>query len=207
MKFFSFASAVVALIASLVLNAGLFSFLPLMGYWNSHRGMGLSSKISNAHLVSMTILQKKKEKPKSEETKKSQQKKSVEPGKSISRQRFVMDLGPGGGSASGVGASVSQGDLQQVSYAEGETDEDAKPISQAVPKKPKQAEAAGNSGLVRCIITIGEDGRVVDTQFLEVPGNFGYEDAVREALREWRYKPAIMGGIPVRQRMEQPFKF
>jgi TonB family protein len=60
---------------------------------------------------------------------------------------------------------------------------------------------------VRCLLTIGEDGRVADVQFLEVPGNFGFEDAVREAVKEWRYKPAMVSGVAVRQRIEQPFKF
>jgi protein TonB len=207
MRLGALVAVVVALTGSLVLNAGLFSFLPLMGYWNSHRGQGLSGKGRETHLVAMTVLQKKKEKPKPQESKKSLERKAVEPGKSVSRQRFVMDLGPGGGSDAGSGAAVAQGDLQQASYEEGETDEDAKALSQSPPKKPKKAETAGAGGLVRCVLTVGEDGRVVDIRFLEVPGNYGYEDAVREAVRDWRYKPAMVGGVPVRQRIEQPFKF
>ncbi len=199
--------SILAITGSLALNAGLFSFLPLMGYWNAHRGLTSSGKNRDLHLIAMTMVQKKKEKPKPLESKKSLEKKTVEPGKSISRQRFVMDLGPGGGSGNGAGAGVAQGDLQQVSYEEGETDEDAKALSQTVPKKPKKAEAAGAGGLVRCILTIGVDGRVSDIRFLEVPGNFGYEDAIRDAVREWRYKPAMNGGIPVAQKIEQPFKF
>lgn len=207
MRIRAFAALAAALIGSLALNAGLFSFLPLMGYWHSHHGPGSAGKTKEAHLVTMTVLQKKKEKPKPQESKKPMERKSVEPGKSVSRQRFVMDLGPGGGSGSGAGAAMPQGDLQQVGYEEGETDEDAKALSQTSPKKPKKAEAAGAGGLVRCVLTIGEDGRVADIRFLEVPGNYGYEDAVREAVREWRYKPAMVGGVPVRQRIEQPFKF
>ncbi len=189
------------------MNAGLFSFLPLMGYWNAHHRAGIKGEVAQSHLVAMTVMQKKKEKPKPQESKHSQEKKSVEPGKSISRSRFVMDLGPGGGSGNGAAAGVAQGDLQQVSYGEGETDEDAKPLTQSAPKLPKKAEAAGVGGLVRCEFTVGEDGRVADIRFLEVPGNYGFEDAVREALREWKYKPAMNGGIPVRQRVSQPFKF
>jgi periplasmic protein TonB len=207
MKFGALVALTAALAGSLLLNAGLFSFLPLMGYWNAHRGQSPGGKGRETHLVAMTVMQKKKEKPKPLESKKSLEKKTVEPGKSVSRQRFVMDLGAGGGSGAGAGAAVAQGDLQQVSYEEGETDEDAKALSQTSPKKPKKAEAAGAGGLVRCILTIGEDGRVVDIRFLEVPGNYGFEDAVREAVREWRYKPAMVGGVPVRQRIEQPFKF
>ena len=153
MKLGSLFVPLLALLGSLILNAGLFSFLPLMGYWNAHRGNEVSAKGRETHLVAMTAVQKKKEKPKPLESKKSLEKKSVEPGKSIARQRFVMDLGPGGGSGNGDGAAVGQGDLQQVSYEEGETDEDAKALSQTAPKKPKKAEAAGVGGLVRCMLT------------------------------------------------------
>jgi periplasmic protein TonB len=197
-----------ALAGSILLNAGLFSFLPLMGYWNSHKGSGIQGKTGEAHQVAMAAIPKKKEKPKDRESRKTAQKKAPEPGKSVARQRFVMDLGPGGGSGAALaGAGVSNGDLQQVSYAEGETDEDAKPLSQTAPKKPRKAEAAGAGGLVRCLLTVGEDGRVAEVQFLEVPGNYGFEDAVREALKEWRYKPAMVSGMAVRQKIEQPFRF
>ena len=73
---------------------------------------------------------------------------------------------------------------------------------------PKEAEKAGVRGLVRCILTIGEDGSVVDVEILEVPGkNLGFEEAVREAARKARFKPAMVGGIPVRQRFEQGYQF
>jgi TonB family protein len=197
-----------ALAGSLLVNAGLFSFLPLMGYWGAHKGQGLAGKTGEAHRISMPAMPRKKEKPKEREQRKPAGKKSVDPGKSVARQRFVMDLGPGGGSGAGVAAGgMGAGNLQQVSYAEGETDEDARPISQTAPRKPRKAEAAGAGGLVRCLITVGEDGRVADVQFLEVPGNHGFEEAVREALKDWRYRPAMVSGVAVRQKIEQPFRF
>lgn len=205
MKFLAVATA---LAASLLLNAGLFSFLPLMSYWHAHRSKGIEGKSHEARLSALPVMPQKKEKPKPREEKRTQGKKSLEPGKSVERQRFVMDLGPGGGSGGGASAAGMGGkDLEQVNYSEGETDEDAKPLSQTAPRKPKKAEAAGAGGLVRCILTIGEDGRVADVRFLEVPGDFGFEDAVREAVREWRYKPAMVSGMAVRQRIEQPFRF
>lgn len=203
------AQAAAALVLSLALNAALFSFLPAMSWWRSHRGEGGVEKARETRLVALPMLPRKKEKPKSRESRQPQARKAPEPGKAVARQRFVMDLGMGGGSGADVGGeAVSKGDLQQVSYGEGETDEDARPISQTAPKKPKKAESAGVGGLVRCMLTVGEDGRVVDIQFLEVPGGgYGFEEAVKEAVSTWRYQPAKVGGIPVRQRIEQPFKF
>ncbi len=208
MRFAAIGAFTFALLASLGLNAGLFSFLPMMGYWNAHHAAGLAGKSHETRLSAIPVMPRKKEKPKPQEAHKTAAQKSLEPGKSVSRQRFVMDLGPGGGSGGGAsGAGMGGKNMEQVNYAEGETDEDAKPLSQSAPKKPKKAEAAGAGGLVRCLLTIGEDGRVLDVQFLEVPGNFGYEDAVREAVKEWRYKPAMVSGVAVRQKIEQPFKF
>ncbi len=198
----------VALCASLLLNAGLFSFLPLMGYWNAHRNSGLADKAHGLRLVALPVMPRKKEKPKPQEARKQAEKKAPEPGKSVARQRFVMDLGPGGGSGTGAAAGgMGNGNLEQVSYAEGETDEDAKPLAQPAPKKPKKAVAAGAGGLVRCLLTVGEDGRVATVEFLEVPGDYGFEEAVREAVKEWRYKPAKVSGMAVRQKIEQPFRF
>ena len=209
MKLAAVGAFLFALLASTLLNAGLFSFLPLMGYWNAHRAANFAGKSHETRLSAIPVMPKKKERPKPQEAHKSSEKKSVEPGKSVSRQRFVMDLGPGGGSGTGAsGAGMGGKNMEQVSYSEGETDEDAKFITQTAPRKPKKAEAAGAGGLVRCLLTIGEDGRVVDVQFLEVPpGNYGYEEAVREALKEWRAKPAMVSGMAVRQKIEQPFKF
>ena len=207
MRIGALAATAAAVILSLALNLGLFSFLPAMTYWR-HRGEGVAEKARETSLVPLAMMPKKKEKPKTRESKQPQARKAPEPGKAVSRQRFVMDLGVGGGSGAAVGGDgVSKGDLQQVSYEEGETDEDARAISQSAPKKPKKAESAGVGGLVRCILTVGEDGRVVDVQFLEVPAGYGFEEAVKEAVSSWRYKPAMVGGIPVRQRIEQPFKF
>lgn len=197
-----------ALAASLAFNAALFSFLPVMGYLRQHAEGRLLSGARETRLVPLPVMPKKKEKPLSKEPSKAPVKKAPEPGKSVARQRFVMDLGPGGGSgAGGGGAAMAGGDLEQATFSEGETDEDARPISQPAPKPPKKAEAAGVGGLVRCLLTVGEDGRVVEVSFLEVPGNYGFEEAVREAVSAWRYRPATVAGVPVRQKIEQPFKF
>jgi periplasmic protein TonB len=78
------------------------------------------------------------------------------------------------------------------------------------PTRPKKAEAAGVSGIVRVVLILREDGKVEVDQFLEVPGgggNYGFEEAVREAVATWRFQPAKVGGVSVRIKREQPFKF
>lgn len=198
---------VAACTASLLLNAALFSFLPILGYLQQHLGLDSKGNAKETFLVALPVMPKKKEKSRSHESLKPVEKKTAEPGKNLARQRFVMDLGSGGGTGAAGGAAVSKGDLKQVSYEEGETDVDAKPLSQPSPQRPKKAVAAGMGGLVRCLLTVGENGKVVDVQFLEVPPNYGFEEAVREAVSHWRYQAAMVGGVAVRQKIEQPFKF
>jgi len=50
------AALVAALLGSLALNAGLFSFLPLMGYWHSRHGQGGQGKGLETHLIAMTVM-------------------------------------------------------------------------------------------------------------------------------------------------------
>ncbi len=210
MRIATIAALFASFVLSLAVNAGLFSLLPVLGYWHKHRNGKVEDEARETRLVPLPTMPKKKEKPKPTEAKNKPTSKPVnDPGKSLARQRFVMDLGMGGGGA-GVavsGDAMNKSDLEQVAYSEGETDEDVQPVTQIAPKRPKEAEKAGVTGLVRAMLTVGEDGKVVDIQFLEVPGKYGFEEAVREAVSKWRYKPAMMGGIPVRQRIEQPFQF
>lgn len=196
-----------AVVFSLGFNAILFGFLPVMSYLRAGGEEEGGKKVVEKQLVALPVENKKKEKPKSEESLKPVEKKMAAPGKTIARSRFVMDLGPGGGSGVAAGAAVSQGDLQQVSYEEGEVDEEARLLTKVSITKPKKAEAAGIGGVVRCMFTVGENGQVVDIQFLEVPAGYGFEDAVREAAAAMRFQPAKVGGVAVRVKWEQSFKF
>lgn len=196
-----------AVVFSLGFNALLFGFLPVMTYLRQNAEEQGTAGATETQVVAVPVVNKKKEKPKSLEPLKPAEKKLAAPGKTIARQRFVMDLGPGGGTGVAAGNAVSQGDLQQVSYEEGEVDEGAVLLTKITITKPKKAEAAGAGGLVRSMWTVGENGQVVDVQFLEVPAGYGFEEVVRAAAASARFKPAKVGGVPVRVKWEQSFKF
>lgn len=200
---------ILSLLASLLFNALLFGFLPVMSYLHVNAENGSGGKAAEQPAVLLPMLNKKKEKPKADESLKPAEKKMAAPGKTIARQRFVMDLGPGGGSGAGGGVAVSQGDLQQVTYEEGDVDEEAELLTKNIAiVKPKKAEAAGVGGVLRCLFTIGENGQVADIQFLEIPApGYGFEDAARQFAAALRFKPAKVGGIAVRVKYEQSIKF
>lgn len=70
-------------------------------------------------------------------------------------------------------------------------------ISGTPPKLPEAARKARVSGIVVVEMLIERDGRVSAARILK-PLPFGIDQAVIEAVRTWRYKPAMQDGHPVR---------
>ena len=70
----------------------------------------------------------------------------------------------------------------------------------------KDAQAPqGVSGVVRARATIGKDGRVNNVQVPE--GDARLRDAAIEAIRQWRYRPAMQNGEPVESDVEITVNF
>lgn len=198
-----------AVLFSLVVSTGFFVLLPVLQYMNLHAPEVKSKTHEITNLEQMIPQRKPKAKPPEQKQQNMQQAKTTDAPKSMNRSRFAMDLEVGGGSGGG-GVAIAGGPgtgNEQQSYQEGETDADAAPIRQAPPAYPDEARKAGVSGTVRCLLTIDENGSVAHVEILESPGNYGFEAAIREAVAKWRYKPAEVNGIPVRQKIEQPFQF
>lgn len=55
---------------------------------------------------------------------------------------------------------------------------------------PAKARALGVEGTVRLKVLVGPDGRVLEARVLEGPG-FGLDEAARQALFRFRFRPAI----------------
>ena len=67
------------------------------------------------------------------------------------------------------------------------------------PKYPPAAERMGVTGEVEAEALIGIDGTVEEVRVIRVEGReFGFEKATEEAIRKWRYKPAMKKGVRVR---------
>jgi protein TonB len=66
------------------------------------------------------------------------------------------------------------------------------------PVYPEIARQAKVSGQVIMQAIIRQDGSVGDIQILRSPGaKFGFDESATEAVRQWRYKPALQSGKPV----------
>jgi hypothetical protein len=60
---------------------------------------------------------------------------------------------------------------------------------------PASAKARKQFGTVICLVEIGTDGLVHNLMVLQWRGMF--VPAVKEAVKDWRYKPATCNGVPV----------
>lgn len=71
---------------------------------------------------------------------------------------------------------------------------------------PEEARRAGVEGTVTLSITIDPDGKVVSAKIVSGPG-YGLDEAARDAIRRFRFKPAIKGGEAVSTEMKYSYTF
>ncbi|NVI99640.1 TonB family protein [Myxococcus sp. AM009] len=71
---------------------------------------------------------------------------------------------------------------------------------------PEEARRAGVEGTVTLSITIDHEGKVVAVKLLKGPG-YGLNEAARDAIRRFRFKPAIKAGEPVSTEMKYAYTF
>jgi protein TonB len=72
------------------------------------------------------------------------------------------------------------------------------PSTRALPKYPALARRALVQGSVILLVVIEADGRVGEIQVVSSPDpRFGFDLAAIEAVKQWRYRPAMLGRRPV----------
>ncbi|MBZ4418810.1 TonB family protein [Myxococcus sp. RHSTA-1-4] len=79
-------------------------------------------------------------------------------------------------------------------------------VQQVEAQYPPDALAQGLTASVRLIITIAEDGTVSDVQPTEPVGN-GFDEAAIAAVRQFRFSPAEVDGVPAPVQVEYVYHF
>ena len=75
-------------------------------------------------------------------------------------------------------------------------------IKTVMPKYPAAARRKGAQGVVVAQLEVNEQGGLNKIEVLEAPDP-SIEEAVRQAISEWRFKPATIGGkaVPLRGKL------
>lgn len=75
------------------------------------------------------------------------------------------------------------------------------------PRYPRTARRRGISGTVTIEFTVDAEGIVKDAQLSSNDGDESLADAALEAVRQWRFRPAVRDGKSVAVRLKQPVRF
>jgi len=74
---------------------------------------------------------------------------------------------------------------------------DASWAGNAAPAYPTSARRMGEQGRVKLDVHVGVDGAVIDVQLRESSGSAALDRSATEAVRKWRFRPAMVDGQPV----------
>jgi TonB family protein len=92
-------------------------------------------------------------------------------------------------------------------YAVGEVEIPVAPLSKSGPAYPERARRQNLAGFVVARFIVDARGRVESEVTILDSTSDEFTSAVRSHLRGARYRPARVGGQPVRQLVEQRFVF
>jgi protein TonB len=131
----------------------------------------------------------------------------VPPGTQVKPYEIGDELKPGvpgppvfGGTADGEGFDDSPGPRGPV-YA------DLKLLEVTAPRYPSRCLRLGIEGRVKVHVLVGENGRAQEVTLGESSGDASLDEAAMEAVRKWRFEPAMRNGMPVRAWVVAPVSF
>jgi len=119
---------------------------------------------------------------------------------------FSMDLSLAGAGESGV--SIGSGGMENAIYNAEEVEVEAKLLKEVFAAYPPQAKKKGISGYAKIYMVIDKSGNVSEAFATSVePAGFGFETEALAAVKQYKFSPALVGGVPVQQRFTKEFKF
>ena len=86
-------------------------------------------------------------------------------------------------------------------------DRDPQPVRSPAPRYPREAQRRGESGTVVLRVHIDADGRPRDIDLVEGSGSRSLDRAAVDAVRRWRFDPAVRNGRPTEGTLQVPITF
>lgn len=113
-----------------------------------------------------------------------------------------------GGRIGGRGTGGGKGAAEDTEDAlmSADLDQKARPIFQTPPAYPAELRGKKVEGVVQLFFVVDADGRVVDPRVEKSPHPAFIQPAL-DAVRKWRFEPAMRGGKKVASKMKVPIRF
>lgn len=102
---------------------------------------------------------------------------------------------PAGADAAAAGQHAGAPDSQPV------------PVHRPSPVYPGRALRRGETGTVVVRVRVGIDGRPRQLEIARSSSHRALDRAALQAMRDWRFQPAMRGGQPVEDTVQVPFDF
>jgi protein TonB len=99
------------------------------------------------------------------------------------------------------------GDTTNVVMTSESVDEPPLPVHRVAPKYPEKARRKGITGNVTISLLVSNTGAVKDTRIVNSQPAGVFEESAINAVRQWRFQPAIYKGAPVAIRVTLPMSF
>lgn len=81
-------------------------------------------------------------------------------------------------------------------------------ITKVTPAFPARAKRRGiEAGVVTVEYTIDSSGSVKDAVVVKADPPSFFDEAVLDAIRQWKYQPKLVNGVPVDSRQKFTFRF
>jgi protein TonB len=202
--------AVIVLLAFLI-NAVFFLAVPVLNalFFSKEHAVREKDKIVPREVEVLVQEQKKeiqkreiKEIPRSTPFKPNQAQNSLNKG----IKGFSMDLSLAGVGEGGV--SIGSGGMENAIYDATEVEVEAKLLKEVLAEYPAQAKKRGIAGYAKIYMVIDKNGRVSEAFATAVePAGFGFEKEALVAVKQYKFSPALVGGVPVQQRFTKEFRF
>ena len=109
----------------------------------------------------------------------------------------------------GDGSSPQPGKAATTVHSEAGAIRDVKPdyLRNPPPTYPDAARRDRQEGLVRLTVIVDVEGRAESVTLSGTSGHELLDNAALNAVRNWRFRPAMEGGMPVRSRVNVPVRF
>jgi protein TonB len=81
------------------------------------------------------------------------------------------------------------------------------PLSSPAPRYPREAQRRGETGTVLLRVHVGPDGQPYSVDLVQSSGSRALDRAASDAVRRWRFRPAVRDGQAIAGSVQVPITF